>query len=86
MSRHREALIEAFREIPETCPEIELAFSQTERLVKEKTQALRDAYIAALERSYNLEDELTTANDRIEELEKTILNLENELVQLRYYP
>lgn len=75
-TQHQKAMIEALRLVPATCPKVDDAFEDCLSLVKEQTNALRDALINTIE-------ERMAAELQIAELEEYVIKLEAELDELR---
>ena len=71
-----------FREVPETCPHVDSALEAAAEKIKEQTSKLRSALTEYVERALNAESELDEAQDKIAELEKYIVQLEKEVLEL----
>jgi predicted nucleic acid-binding Zn-ribbon protein len=71
-----------FREVPETCPHVDAALEVAADKIKEQTGKLRGALTEYVERALNAESELDEAKDKIAELEKYIVKLEKEVLEL----
>lgn len=77
MSRHnRDAQRQAFRLVPETCPHVDAALADAASAIKEQTNALRDALVSTL-------DELLEAREIIDDLERQVSQLQDELQNAR---
>ena len=73
---------EVFNAVAETCPKVDAALEKASEAIKEQTGLLRDALREYAERALNAEDELSTAQETIKELQARIDELEHELAQV----
>lgn len=73
---------EVYNAVAETCPKVDAALEKAAEAIKEQTGLLREALREYVERALDAEDELSTANETIKELQERISELEHELAQV----
>ena len=66
----------AFELVPETCPKVDEAFSDAAHVVKAQTNARSDALVDTLE-------ELMSAEAIIEDLERKVIELKDEIQEMK---
>jgi len=74
---------EVFNAVAETCPKVDEALNMASELIKQQTALLREALTEYVERALNAEDELSTANNTIDELYAEIQSLKDEISNLK---
>lgn len=82
MASQREINREIYALVGETCPEVDVALHEAEERIKAKTSELREGMYMLAERAIDAERMVEDLLERIEELERDISDLKDQLYEV----